>query len=64
MELVRPKLPTELNSENVKAYKAAMRRYDMQRIESGEVTPKQVQYENEICHTPKNARIISFIPDL
>jgi hypothetical protein len=62
MKLTPPKLPKELTHESVSAYKCAMRRYDRQRIERGEATSQQVQHENEIFHTPKFARIISFLP--
>ena len=64
MNLSPPTLPKELTFESVQAYKAACRRYDRQRIERGEATPQQVQYENEIIHTPKTVRIISFFPGL
>jgi hypothetical protein len=62
MKLSPPTLPNELTFESVQAYKAAMRRYDRQRIERGEATPQQVQIENEIIHTPRTVRILTFFP--
>ena len=64
MNLQPPEMPQELTFESVQAYKAALRRYDRQRIERGEATPQQVQYENEIIHPPKTVRILTFFPGL
>jgi hypothetical protein len=61
-ELSPPKFPKVLTPVSVRAYKSAMRGYDRQRIATGEATPAQVQVENEVIHTPKTARIVSFLP--
>jgi hypothetical protein len=62
MKLSPPTLPAELTPETVSAYKSALRRYDRKRIENGEATPRQIQRENEVIHTPKTAKIVSFLP--
>jgi hypothetical protein len=63
MKRKMPDIPEEMTFEKVQAYKAAMRRYDRDRIASGEATPEQVQWENEILHALSKKATLNF-PEL
>ena len=62
-QTIPPELPTELTFESVRAYKAALRRYDQARILAGEAAPAQIQQENSVLPKFKFARILNF-PEL
>jgi len=63
MKIEEPKPPEEWTFESLQAYKCALREYDLKRIEAGEATPSQVQWENSVIKPSKfpcQARVISF----
>ena len=56
----KPKLPKKLTVENVRKYKAAMRKWDQWRIDNGVATPEEVQNENSMIPLCKKSQIVSF----
>jgi hypothetical protein len=58
-----PEVPKVFSFESVQAYKSALRRYDRERIESGEATPEEMQRENSLIPGSEEAVILTF-PEL
>jgi hypothetical protein len=58
-----PEIPEDLSFERVQAYKSALRRYDRERIKSGEATPEEIQRENSLIPESEQPVILTF-PEL
>lgn len=59
----KPKLPKKLTVENVRKYKAAVRKWDQWRIDSGIATPEEIQNENSMIPRKCKIEVLGF-PDL